>query len=175
VTDPYFVLEDGVVALMGTVPEFGRVASVYFEPTIDEKGAMHFDMTGIKVGSLPLPEAVLAKKRASIETTLRNLLPTWQGKADIDATGVVNDDARSAALAKFVLNVLNHDASPAVIFLSRDITDWKRTFPLRLTQVKVEKGALTITAAPMSAEEREALLKTIKAPVQTAAVEVPKG
>jgi hypothetical protein len=175
VTGPYFVLEEGSVILMGTVAEFGRVASAYFEPAVDQKGMLRFDLASIKVGSLPLPEAVLAKKRAAIETSLRAQLPKWQQSAAIDATGVVNDNARAAALAKFVLHIFNHEPSPAVIFLSKDITDWKNTFPLRLTKVTVEKGALTITVQPMTADERAALLKEIRQPEQQAVVEVPKG
>jgi hypothetical protein len=41
--------------------------------------------------------------------------------------------------------------------------------PVRLTNVTVEKGALSITVQPMTAEERAALLDQIREPQSSAA------
>lgn len=174
-TGPYVSLEEGAVVLMGTVPEFGRVASAYFEPKLDEQGMLRCDLTSLKVGSLPLPESLLSKKRAKLEEALKAQLPQWQNRAKIDPTGIANSDANAAALGKLVLQILNHQPSPAVIFLAKDFPNHSRTIPVRLTNVTVEKGALTITVQPMDATERAALLDQIRAPQQSASADVPKS
>ena len=166
VTDPYVALEDGSIVLMGNVPEFGRVASAFFEPRLDDKGLLRCDLTSLKIGSLPLPEGLLAKHRQKVENAVRTRLPAWQRDADIGPTGLINSDGRSAALGQLVLRILHHEPSPAVVFLPKDIQNRsdKGSVPVKLTNVGVEKGALTITIEPMTAEERAALLEKIRKP-----------
>lgn len=166
-SEPYVLLEEGTIVLMGKVPEFGRVASAYFEPRLDENGMLRCDLTSLRLGSLPLPEGLLNKKREKVEQALRSRLPAWQHKADIGPTGVINADGRAAALGQLVLRLINRQPSPAVVFLPKDFErPTKGSIPVKLTHVGVEKGALTITVQPMDAEERTALLQQIRQPVQ---------
>jgi hypothetical protein len=165
VTEPFISLEDGAIVLMGNLPDYGRVASAYFEPKLDDQGMLHCDLTSLKLGSLPLPGGLLNKQRAKIENALMTRLPAWQSRARIDATGATNEDARAAAMGKLVLQLLNNKPSPAVIFLPRDFHGSK-TVPVRLTSVTIEKGALTITVQPMNEEERATLIEKIREPQQ---------
>jgi hypothetical protein len=147
--------------------------SATFEPKIDEKGMLHCDLSSFKLGSLPLPESVLSPKREKLEAALSAKLPLWQAGAKIDGTGVANADAKAADLGKMVLQLLHHEPSPAVIFVQNDA---KHTIPVRLTEVTVDQGALTITVQPMTAGERGELLEAITRPEKTGAVaEVSKG
>jgi len=171
VTNPFVALEDGSIVLMGTVPEFDRVVSAFFEPKLDEKGMLHSDLASIKLGSLPLPQGLFNSKREKVETALRSRLPNWQNNARIDPTGLANNDARAAWLGKLVLQLLNHQPSPAVIFVN---TSNAKTVPVRLTNVTIEKGTLTITVQPMDAAERAALLEQIRAPQDSAAQNPPR-
>lgn len=170
--EPYVSLEDGTIVLMANVPEYGRVASASFEPRIDDKGMLRCDLTSLKLGSLPLPESVLSKHRAKVENALRARLPDWQSKAEIGPTGMINPDGRYAAQSQLLLRVLNHQPSPAVVFLPKDIQKIsdkdkdKGSVPVKLTNVSVEKGALTITVEPMTVDERTALLGKIREPQQ---------
>ena len=169
--EPYVSLEDGTIVLMANVPEYGRVASASFEPRIDDKGMLRCDLASLKLGSLPLPESVLSKHRAKVEDALRSRLPGWQSNAEIGPTGVINPDGRSAALGQLVLRILNHQPSPAVVFLPKDIQRIssdkdKGSVPVKLTNVSVEKGALTVTVEPMTLDERTALLAQIRDPQQ---------
>jgi hypothetical protein len=165
VVDPFIALEDNAIVVMGTVPEFDRVASAYFEPKIDEKGMLRCDLTGVKVGALPLPEGMLAKHRAKVEAALRQRLPEWQRKANIEPSGKTNADASAAALGQFVLRTLDRQPSPAVLFLPKDIEKPdKGTVPVRLTKIAVEKGTLTVTVEPMTPDQRTALLQKIREP-----------
>ena len=175
-SDPFVALDEGKIVLMGTVPEFGRVASAYFEPKLDENGLLRCDLTGLKLGSLPLPETMLTKQRQKIEAALRSRLPAWQEKADIGPTGVINADGRAAALGQLVIRLINRQPSPAVVFLPKDFErPNKGSIPVKLTQVAVEKGSLTVTVEPMDARERTALLQQIRRPVQQASAELPKS
>jgi uncharacterized protein YpmS len=164
--EPYVSLEEGTIVLMGHVPEYGRVASASFEPRLDDKGMLRCDLTSLKLGSLPLPEGLLSKQRSKVENALRSRLPEWQNRADIGPTGVINADGRAAALSQLVLRILSHQPSPAVVFLPKDIQKMseKGSVPVKLTNVGVEKGALTVTIEPMTADERAALLETIREP-----------
>lgn len=176
VVNPYVVLEDNAIVLMGTVPEFDRVASAYFEPKLDEKGLLHCDLTSLKLGSLPLPEGLVSKQRAKVENALRARIPEWQSKAKIEPSGITNADARAAALGKLVLQMLNRQPGPAVVFLPKDIDKPnKGSVPVRLTKVSVEKGTLTLTVEPMTSDERTALLQKIREPQDPPANEAAKS
>jgi hypothetical protein len=174
VSNPFVSLQEGAIVLMATAPEFGRVASAHFEPRLDDAGMLRCDLASLKVGSLPLPEGLLSKQREKVEGALRSKLPAWQNKANIDPTGLANLDAKAAALGKMVLRMLNHEPSPAVVFLPRD-EKLSKTVPVRLTNGAVEKGLLTITVQPMDAAERAALLDQIRQPHQSALANVPKS
>jgi hypothetical protein len=177
VKDPYVSLEDGTITLMGSVPEYGRVASASFEPRVDENGMLRCDLSSLKLGSLPLPESVLSKHRQKVENALRSRLPAWQNNADIGPTGVINADGRAAALGQLVLRILNHQSSPAVVFLPKDVQKMseKGSVPVKLTNVGVEKGALTITIEPMTAPERAALLAKIREPQPRGGLPAPQS
>jgi hypothetical protein len=164
VTNPYISVEEGSIVLMGTVPEFDRVVSAFFEPKLDDQGMLHSDLASVKLGSLPLPEAIFSSKRQKVETALKTRLPNWQNHAKIDPTGLANSDAQAAWLGKLVLQLLNHQPSPGVVFVH---TEKSTTVPVRLTKVAVEKGALTITVQPMTAQERAQLLEQIRTPQQS--------
>lgn len=171
VTDPFISLEDGTIVLMGTMPEFGRVVGAHFEPKLDEQGMLHCGLTSLKLGSLPLPGGLLDKQRAKVESALRSRLPAWQRAAEMDPSGATNADARAAALGKLVIQLLNDQPSPAVVFLPKDMS-WSKTVPVRLTSVRVEQGALTVTVQPMDADERAALMEAIREP-QRASTALP--
>ncbi|MDB5323738.1 MAG: hypothetical protein JWN40_5369 [Phycisphaerales bacterium] len=178
VTHPFIALEEGSIVLMATVPEFDRVVSAFFEPKLDEKGMLHSDLASLKLGAMPLPQALFSSKREKVENALRSRLPNWQNRAKIDSTGLANSDAQSAWLGKLVLQLLNRQPSPAVIFVH---TEKSNAVPVRLTNVTVEKGTLSITVQPMDAAERAALLEQIREPQSaaagtgTASVELPRN
>src|SRR3954463_4815426 len=130
VTHPFIALEEGSIVLMGTVPEFDRVVSAFFEPKLDDKGMLHSDLASLKLGAMPLPQALFSSKREKVENALRSRLPNWQNRAKIDSTGLANSEAQSAWLGKLVLQMLNRQPSPAVIFVH---TEKSNAVPVRLT------------------------------------------
>jgi uncharacterized protein YpmS len=165
IKDPYISLESGELVLMGTIPEFGRIASIYFKPQIDDKGLLRCDLDRIRVGNLPFPEAMLAKHKAKITSALDIRLPAWQANAKMEPNGAANADASAAATGQFALQLLTHQPSPAVLFLPRQFDKPSKDFiPLRITQLAVDQGNLTLTVQPMDAQGRAALLDKIRQP-----------
>jgi hypothetical protein len=168
VTQPYVALDEGQIILMGTVPELGRVVSMYLAPKVDEKGQFHCDANNVYLGSLPIPDSMFKTYRAKLENSLKSKMPGWQKGSKIDTGGAANPDARALILSRLVLQLLNRESGPAVLFLPRRPEDWNNTVPVRLTEVKIDKEAVTITVNPTSAEERAALAEQIREPLQSA-------
>ncbi len=158
--DPYLKFEDGKIILMGTVPEYKKVMSVYFEPRLDDAGALHCDMTGVRLGSLPLPQVMLSKQRDKLVGQLLAGLPGLQAQAKMDSAGVSNLNTSQAALSKLILRSIDGQSSPPVIF----VVVGGGQLPLRLTTVNAKNGELTITAAPLNSADRAALFANIKEP-----------
>ena len=169
VTQPYVVIENGQVIVMGTVPELSRVVSMYLEPKIDDKGQLRCDASSVYLGSLPLPDALFNKYREKLEGALKARMPQWQRGAKIDGGGSANSDARAVLLSRLVIQMLKREPGPALLFVPKKPEDWSNTVPLRLTELAIEKGEVTITIQPIDAKERGALLEQIRQPIQNAA------
>jgi hypothetical protein len=169
VTQPYVVIEEGQIILMGTVPELGRVVSMYLEPRITKDGQLRCDASSVYLGSLPLPDALFSKYRTKIEAALRTRIPEWQKRAKLDSGGAANPDARAVMLSRLVLQMLKREPGPALLFLPKNPEDWSNTFPVRLTEVTVQKGEVTITVEPTTPQERAALAEQLRQPAQRAA------
>jgi hypothetical protein len=54
-------------------------------------------------------------------------------------------------------------------------TDKSKTVPMRLTNVTVGKGSLTITVQPMDAAERAALLEQLRSPDSSTSGSLPQN
>jgi hypothetical protein len=162
-TDPVIVIHDGRIVLAGKMKELGTVASVHFEPAIDDEGKLHLDIAKMLGGRLPLPTAVFGKYRTRITDALRWRLPAWQQQAGIDARGA-NEWAVSAALSKMFLEILNDKPAEATIFLP---TTASGLYPVQIRDVKVEDDTLTLSVEPLNAAERTELLVRLREPYGT--------
>jgi len=159
--DPFIRLEDGNIIFMGMVPEYQKVISVYFTPSIDSEGMLRCDLTSVRLGSLPLPDVLFAKHRDKLAAQVKSKLPALQAETMVDDSGVANNAAGHAALSRLFLSSIDHRSMPAAIFMPRD---GKKQLPVRLTGVKVEDGQLTLTAAPLELPEINTLRTKIKEP-----------
>jgi hypothetical protein len=173
ITQPLVALEKDQIVVMATVPELGRVVSMYLQPKVDDRGQLRCDTTTVYLGSLPLPDAMFSRYRVQLEQSVLAKLPAWQRGAKLDAGGAANTDARAVVLSRLVLQLFKREPGPAVLFLPLKIEDPSTTVPVRLKDVSVEKGALTITIQPMGPQERAALAEKIREPIQRAAAQTP--
>jgi hypothetical protein len=176
VTQPYVAIEKDQIILMGTVPELSRVVSMYLQPRIDEKGQLRCEATNVYLGTLPLPGSLFTKYRAKVEGSLKSNMPQWQRGAKMDAGGAVNPDARAVLLSRLALQILNNESGPAFLYLpylpDRD-KNWDKTVAVRLINLAIDKGAVTITVQPTTPDERAALVEQIRQPVQSAVTNAP--
>jgi uncharacterized protein YpmS len=164
VSGPQFVLGDGQIKFACRVTELDQIGVLKVEPSIDEKGRLDLDIVSISAGSLPVPEAFIQKHLTKAQTAVLRWLPSWQQGAHIGADGA-NSDAVKAAMAKLLLNTLNHQPASPVLFMP---IDQHKTVPVKLTDVSVGKGTISLTVEPLKAVDREAALKGIREPYDTA-------
>jgi hypothetical protein len=160
VTGPQFILRDGLITFGGQIAEFHQFGSLSVEPSLDDKAQLRLDISSINIGTLPAPRSLVQGKLTKVETMLRGWLPAWQDKAKIEAGGA-NADAVKAAMTELLLNTLHDRPSQPVFFMP--IADHKNV-PVKLADVKVNDGSITMTVEPLTAEDRKSALQTLRQP-----------
>lgn len=159
--DPYIVLMDGRVILSGRVKELDAVASVHFEPHIDDQGRLQLTVAKVLAGKLPLPAVTMSSYQKKAADAVMRRLPQWRQRASIDPTGIANDEAVSAVMGEMIMNVLNNEASAPVIFT--EVLS-KGRVPVKLAGIEIEDHSIKLTVQSMTAPEREELLRNIREP-----------
>ena len=172
IRDPRVVVHDGRIIVAGTVESLGTLVSLHFEPKIDDRGRLNFELARVLGGRLPLPESAFNGYRKQIEEKLRASLPPLQRAARIAPDGGANDKAVSATMAKLLLRILTRKPEEAVIFLP---ANQGTQVPVKLTAVDVQGKTVAMTVEVMTPEERAALLERIKQPLEGPPLVVPTG
>lgn len=162
-TDPVMVIHEGRIIIAGKMKEIGTVASIHFEPSIDENGKFHLKMARMLGGRLPLPTSMFSKYRTRMINGLQRRLPAWQQQAQIDSAGA-NSPAVYAGMSKMFLRTLNDQPAEPTIFLP---TTGSAKIPVRLKEVHVEDKTLTLSVEPLDASERSNLLERLRKPYGT--------
>jgi hypothetical protein len=166
VQDPQIVLQDGRLIIAGKVAELGGiVASMHFAPSVDAAGQLHLDLVRVLGGRLPLPEAVAGGYRQKLITTVQRKLPLWQRQAKMDANGLPNEPAVSAAMAKLLMNSINQQPGDPVVFLPLSASPIQY-IPVKLSDVKATDGAIEFTLEPLSESQRARVIEKIREPYQ---------
>lgn len=157
--DPRIVLRTGRMILAGRLKDIDAVASLHFEPRIDPQGRLSLKLAKIQGGKLPLPEATIRQYQHRAADAVQRRMPLWRRQASIDPTGVANSSAISAAMGQLLIDVLNDRSSEPVLFLP--LVE-KGSIPVRLTEVRIDDHALTLTVQPMTPPQRAELLEKIR-------------
>jgi hypothetical protein len=167
ITDPRIVVHDGRIIVAGTVEKMGTLVSLHFEPKVDERGRLQFELARVLGGRLPLPESAFDGYRERIEKRLRAQLPALQRGARIAPDGSANDKAVGATMAKLLLRTLNRQPGEAVLFLP---ANQGSQVPVKLTGIDINGKSVALTVELMTPEERAALMERIREPQETASV-----
>jgi hypothetical protein len=167
ITDPRVVLHEGRIIVAGTVEKMGTLVSLHFEPKVDQRGRLQFELARVLGGRLPLPESAFDGYREKIEQRLRAQLPALQRGARIAPDGSANDKAVGATMAKLLIRILNRQPDEAVLFLP---ANQGTQVPVKLTGVDIHGKSVALTVELMTPDERAALLDRIRAPQETASV-----
>ncbi|HVT90805.1 MAG TPA: hypothetical protein VHD56_18265 [Tepidisphaeraceae bacterium] len=158
-SEPYLVLQDGRLILAGKLPEIDTIASLHFEPTIDQDGRLNLKLARVLAGKLPLPQAAMSTYQKQAAQALSLRLPRWRQRASIDPTGLANSDAVSAVLGTLIMHAMNHESADPVVFM--EVVS-KGRVPVKLSRVEIGDHLLTLTVLPMTADERGELLRKIR-------------
>jgi len=162
IEDPVVILQDGRIILAARVKEMNMVASLHFEPRIDERGQLNLQLARVLGGRLPLPATVISGYEDRLTSALRRNLPAWQSNAAIDNNGAANPSAISASAAELLFHVLAHEPAEPVLYLP--IMAQKGSVPVRINNVRIENETLTLTVKPMNRDQQQALLDRIRHP-----------
>jgi hypothetical protein len=160
VEDPIIILKDGRIILAGKLKDADLIASLHFEPKITDDGKLDLQLVRVLGGSLPLPQSLVGGYEQRIVDALRHHLPAWQHAAAFDDGGAANGPLICASLAKLCIRVLHHDPTEPVLFLP--IFAQKGSVPVRLTQVKIDDGSMTLTVEPMTREQQATLIERVR-------------
>ncbi|MEA2708814.1 MAG: hypothetical protein QOF78_1415 [Phycisphaerales bacterium] len=158
--DPRIVLQDDRLILAGRLRELGAVASFQFRPQLDAQGKLRLDVVRVTGGRLPLPEGMWVKWREQLVQSSRRHMPVWRAQAQIDASGAANFPAMAATLSRLLFAVAGKQAAEPVLFLP--IAGERDSVPVKVVNVAVETGKLTLVVEPLTPAERVALLQRIR-------------
>jgi uncharacterized protein YpmS len=158
--DPRVILKNDRLILAGRMKELGAVASIQFRPQLDAQGKLRLDLVRVTGGKLPLPEAAWVKWRDVIVDATRKNLPSWRAQAKIDSSGAANFSAMAATLSRLLFAVAARQPAEPVLFLP--LAGEKDSVPVKVANVAVETGKLTLTVEPLTPAERAALLQRIR-------------
>jgi hypothetical protein len=165
ITDPRIVLHDGRFIVAGDVKDMGTLISLHFEPHVDDRGRLQFELVRILGGRLPLPESAFDRYRRKLEQKLLAALPGLQRGAQIKPDGSANEKAVAATLGKLLLRVLDREPDEAVLFLP---ANQGSRVPVKVADVHIDGKAIALTVQLMTPQERAALLEKIRRPYEGA-------
>jgi hypothetical protein len=163
VDTPRVIMRKNQLILAGRVKEMDLIVSMEFNPKIDKDGNLRMDLGQVMGGILPMPDSMWDKQRQSVERMLERKLPAFQRDAAISTDGYANGATASAAMNEMMLAALRNGSSSAVVFVPGSIERLTPTIPVKITSVSVDDHKLTMTAEPMSPQERQELVEKVKA------------
>jgi hypothetical protein len=158
--DPRIVLRDDRLIFAGRLRELGAVASFQFRPHRDDAGQLKLDLVRVSGGRLPLPEGVWVKWRDQIVDSARKNMPAWRARANVDPSGAANFPMMAATLSRLLFAVAERRAAEPVLFLP--LAGQRDSVPVKVADVAVETGKLTLVVEPLSPAERVALLERVR-------------
>jgi hypothetical protein len=159
IADPVLVLDDARLIVAARVKELDTVASLHVRPRVDEQGRLRLEVERVLGGKLPLPESVLGDYRARLSRSIAQRLPRWRAMSALDRTGAPNSPLILATMSGLLVNVLDERPADPVLFLP---LVGQRAVPVKLTHVRIEDHAMTLTVEPLDAQDRAALLEHVK-------------
>ena len=166
VHDPRVVVEGGQLILAGEVREMGMVVSLFVQPAVSPDGRLRLTLDKVVAGVVPVPDAFFSTQRTAIERVLASNLPADQQAAKLNADGLANGAAATAAMDEMLLAMLRGKAAEPVIFVPVNASASSPLLPVRVTAVTANDHTLALTAQAMTPDERRQLLARVKTPDQ---------
>jgi hypothetical protein len=173
IDEPYVHLNGGRMVLAVTLKDTARVLSVHVEPKLTDEGftlaidklelgdqaVFRFLWSGYvgKLGEQCRPKLDEVRKNAA---WIERRLPDGTRLAGSD---MGNEAAVASAMNRLVLRSIEGQAADPVLFLPVDGKFEHGGFPMRVTDVKVNDGTISLTFKPLTPAERDHLMARLKA------------
>jgi uncharacterized protein YpmS len=168
-TDGRVVLEPDSLILVGQCPAFNTLASAEFNPRIDGQGNLRVDLDSLRAGMLPVPQSAMGGQLLRLRELLRQQLFVESPAIRIDSAQTANSAALAASWLQLLLRSLTDRAADPILIIPFDLSDLSRGFPAKLTDVKIVEGQITLTLLPLTSDETENLVESLKQPPSIAA------
>jgi hypothetical protein len=164
ITDPALALRDGHIIVAVTLKDSTRVLSVHIQPKLDDQGLLTLSIDQFQAGRFPVPKAIWSSYTDKLIELLQPKLDEIRTHARMEPDGTANKEAVASAMNRLVLQSLKDKSADAVLFVPPDPAHLDRGYPAKVTDVKIENQALTLTFVKLTAEEQQHLLSRIRAP-----------
>lgn len=160
VTEPAIILQKGRIILAAKLNERDWIVSLHFEPNIDEHGELDLNLVSALAGRVPAPEWMFSSYKEKATAAIERRLPVWKRGAAINADGAANADAIATSLAKVMIDTMRHERTDPVMYLP--VFGRKGSVPVKIRDLAVEEGSITLTVEPMTRDQQAALLQRIR-------------
>jgi|SRR5688572_196038 len=176
ISEPVLVLRDNRIILAATVKDMNAVVSAHFEPRLipdpqatdpDDK-KLQLRVAGVASGRLWLPEFTWGGYRDKLVNVMSRKMEESRPAVNIHPDGSANEAAVIVAMNTLLLHAFNNEPAEPVLFLPHDGSfagAGKRTgYPVKLTDVKVANDSISLTVVPLTTQERQELLASLRQP-----------
>ncbi|MBV8781667.1 MAG: hypothetical protein JO353_09735 [Phycisphaerae bacterium] len=161
VENPIILLKPGQILLAGQVRDLDTIATVEFDPSLDDQGQLDLKLTEILGGRLPIPQPFVRPYFHKITDVLRDRLPAWRQGATIEADGAANKNLICASLSRLLIRTLQGEPTDPILFLP--VVERHANVPAQIVGVIVGDHWLTVTVRPLDHSQRQALVDRIHA------------
>ncbi|MGA2584907.1 MAG: hypothetical protein ABSG31_16665 [Tepidisphaeraceae bacterium] len=155
-------LRDGQMIVAGKSTDYSTVASIAFQPSVDDQGQFHFDLGQIAAGRLPIPKSALAKQIEQAKEILQDEISDDLTTAWISEDSLANGSAAEAGYTQMLVSGLSGLGMQPVMYLPFDVENTNRLLPVKIEAVDVDSGSITLTVGEMSAAEIDALRQQLQ-------------
>lgn len=139
-SDPAVRLEDGVITFMFRFGEYDKVVSADMMFVFPSAGRMSLQLEQVRVGRLPLPEAVIGDKIHRLKKLLERSLQKAEPSGGPNPMGLSSDDFAAGTVAL----VQAMDGTPVSTEFTWPVGE-KR---VRVREIRIDSGRLTLLVEP---------------------------
>ena len=161
-TDGRVIFTNDGIILAGNSPALGTLVSMEFNAGIDNQGQLNLSLASMRAGLLPIPQSVAAPYFQRLQAVLEDKLAEEQPYVQIDRTMTANAQALAASWLKLLLSSLAARPSDPTLIIPFDLAHLSRGLPVKLTNIKVEDGQITLTVQPLTPDDRQSLFEQLQ-------------
>jgi hypothetical protein len=141
-----------------------KVASIEFDPALDDQNRLSLPLSAVYLGQLPVPLRALSKYQAQVRYMLAEELPNLQRRARLYPDGQANPDAAGFIWCRLLLAGMRGQSVDPVIMLPCDLTNIQRSVPVKLESLKIIDQSVTVTIRSLTDAELDEVRTSLHQP-----------